>query len=202
MKTKGRPTCYVIAGPNGAGKTTFAMRYLPRVAKVAEFVNADAIARGLSPLNEQAAQAEAARVFLRRIDDMVRCRHEFAFETTLSGRGYVRLLRRVRGRGFRIVLFYLWIPSAAFSAARVASRVANGGHDIPVEAIKRRYPKSLGNLFRLYLPLADHTLIFDNSGDRAALVAEIEGRRRRIADPGLYSFITRQFQEAETHDQG
>lgn len=198
--TRNRRTCYVIAGPNGAGKTTFAMRYLPRVAKVAEFVNADSIAHGLSPLNEQAVQVEAGRLFLRRIAEMTRRGRGFAFETTLSGRAHVRLFGRLRKRGFQIVLFYLWIPSPAFSVARVASRVANGGHGIPRGVIERRYPKSLNNLFRLYIPLADLTLIFDNSGDHAALVAEIERNRERIADRELYSAIMRQLGETE-HEQ-
>jgi predicted ABC-type ATPase len=198
---KNRPTCYVIAGPNGAGKTTFAMHYLPRVAKVAEFVNADAIAHGLSPLNEQAVQLEAGRIFLRRIDEMIQRGRDFAFETTLSGRAYIRLFGCLRERGFRVVLFYLWIPSPAFSAARVASRVASGGHDIPSDAIERRYPKSLSNLFYLYIPLAHRTLIFDNSGERATLVAEIASDLTRIANHELYSLIMRQVQETETDEQ-
>lgn len=94
-------------------------------------------------------------------------------------------------------MFYLWIPSPAFSAARVASRVATGGHDIPSDAIERRYPKSLGNLFRLYIPLAHHTLIFDNSGESATLLAEIERHRERIANHKTYSSIMRQIQETK-----
>jgi predicted ABC-type ATPase len=184
-----RPTCYVIAGPNGAGKTTFAMRYLPRVAHVAEFVNADAIARGLSPLNEEAAQAQAARIYLDRVRALLRCRKTFAFETTLSGLGYAILLREMRKDGYRIELNYLWIPSARFSAQRVASRVANGGHDIPADAIARRYGKSLRNLIRLYLPLADYAAVWDNSGTVPRRVCEQDKRGLVVLDREIWNRI-------------
>ena len=140
-----------------------------------------------------------SRLLLRRIDDMVERRVDFAFETTLSGRTYARLFRRMRAVGFEIVLFYLWIPSAEFSAQRVASRVANGGHDIPANAIARRYLKSLCNLFRLYMPLSDRTLIFNNSGERAALIADIGGGKESIVDREIYSSIQQQIQE--THHE-
>jgi predicted ABC-type ATPase len=194
------PTCYVIGGPNGAGKTTFAMRYLPRVAHCVEFVNADAIARGLSPLNETSVQVEAGRIFLRRIDELIQDRVDFSFETTLSGRAYARLFRRLQEAGFAVILFYLWIPGVAFSAERVASRVANGGHGIPPDAINRRYLKSLRNLFRLYIPLAQRTIIFDNSDEKATLVAEFQPSSKRILNETLFTRITRQILEAD-HEQ-
>jgi predicted ABC-type ATPase len=194
--TTRRPTCYVIAGPNGAGKTTFAMRYLPRIVSCRIFVNADMIAQGLSPLDTRSVEAEAGRIFLRRIAELIDSRSDFAFETTLSGRAYARLLHRLRDAGFEIALFYLWIPGVEFSAARVASRVENGGHDIPPEAIERRYLKSLRNLFQLYMPLADRTLIFDNSGEKATLIAEIKEGSERITNGSLYAAIKRQIEES------
>ncbi|MDP6523398.1 MAG: zeta toxin family protein [Kiritimatiellia bacterium] len=192
-----RPTCYVIGGPNGAGKTTFAMRYLPRIVSCRTFVNADMIAQGLSPLDTRSVEAEAGRIFLRRIDELVEGRVDFAFESTLSGRAYARLFRRLREAGFEIVLFYLWIPGVQFSAERVASRVENGGHDIPPDAIARRYIKSLRNLFSLYMPLADRTLIFDNSAERATLVADLQPAAERVLDEALFSAIRRQIREAD-----
>jgi len=194
------PTCYVIAGPNGAGKTTFAMQYLPRIVSCRNFVNADMIAQGLSPLDTQSVEAEAGRIFLRRINELIEAHADFALESTLSGRACARLFRRLHDAGFVVVLFYLWIPGVEFSAERVASRVENGGHDIPADAIARRYLKSLRNLFRLYMPLADRTLIFDNSAEKATLIADLQPSSERILNEALFEEIKRQIQEAH-HEQ-
>jgi predicted ABC-type ATPase len=195
-----KPKCYVIGGPNGAGKTTFAMRYLPRIVSCRNFVNADMIAQGLSPFDTHSVEAEAGRIFLRRIGELIEDHADFAFESTLSGRAYARLFRRLRDAGFSVVLFYLWIPGVEFSAERVASRVENGGHDIPPDAIARRYLKSLRNLFGLYMPLADRTLIFDNSAENATLIADLQPSSERILNEALFNGIKRQIQEAD-HEQ-
>jgi predicted ABC-type ATPase len=188
-KTEASPICYVIAGPNGAGKTTFGMWYLPRVARCVEFVNADSIARGLSPLNETAAQMEAGRLFLARIRELRKRMQPLAFETTLSGRSHMRLIREFRDAGYRIELNYLWIPSAEFSAERVASRVANGGHDIPAEAIARRYGKSLRNLVKLYMRLADYVAVWDNSAELPVLVYEMTAEDEVVLDETIWARI-------------
>lgn len=188
--TEQNPTCYVIAGPNGAGKTTFAMRYLPCVAHCVEFVNADAIARGLSPFNEAAVQMQAGRLFLERIADLRERRQSLAFETTLSGRGHVSLLRAFRVAGYHIELNYLWIPSADFSARRVASRVANGGHDIPAEAIMRRYAKSISNIVNLYMGLADYVAVWDNSAEKPHRIYERDEEGESIFDGAIWARIT------------
>lgn len=190
-----KPICYVIGGPNGAGKTTFAMRYLPRIAACTRFVNADMIAQGLSPLHSQSVEVEAGRIFLARIDEMIRQKHDFAFESTLSGKTYARLFHRIRQAGFQICLIYLWIPSVAFSAARVASRVENGGHNIPAAAIARRYSKSLSNLLSLYAPLADHVLILDNSSEDTSLIAEMSSVGVEITNKSIYASIINQINE-------
>ena len=195
-----KPTCYIIGGPNGAGKTTFAMRYLPRIVSCRNFVNADMIAQGLSPFDTHSVEAEAGRIFLRRINELVEDHTDFAFESTLSGRAYARLFRRLRDAGFSVVLFYLWIPGVEFSAERVASRVENGGHDIPADAIARRYLKSLRNLFQLYMPLADRTLVFDNSAEKATLIADLQPASERILNEALFNAIKQQIQEAD-HEQ-
>lgn len=184
-----QPICYVIAGPNGAGKTTFGMWYLPRVARCVEFVNADSIARGLSPLNEGAVQMEAGRLFLARIRELRKRMQPLAFETTLSGRSHMRLMREFKDAGYRIEINYLWIPSADFSAERVASRVANGGHDIPADAIARRYGKSLWNLVNLYMRQADYVAVWDNSAERPVLVYELSDEGEAVLDEAIWAQI-------------
>ncbi len=186
------PTCHVIAGPNGAGKTTFAMRYLLLVAGVVEFVNADSIARGLSPLNEESVQGLAARLFLERVRDLEHRRLSFAFETTLSGRGHVALLRKLRAGGYRIELNYLWIPSADFSVQRVLARVASGGHGIPSATIVRRYPRSVRNLVDLYMPLADYAAVWDNSGSVPRAVCEMVSNSLTVHDQTVWKQIAEQ----------
>ena len=158
------PTCHIIAGPNGAGKTTFANAYIASYLGGMGFLNVDNIARELNPEGvDNAANFEAGRIFLDQLDKMIEEEKDFAFETTLSGRFYVSKIRKWRGMGWSVVLYYLYLPSPAFSVSRVKERVAAGGHDIPMDAILRRYPRSLANLF-LYSNVCDMTLCFDNSG--------------------------------------
>jgi predicted ABC-type ATPase len=162
----------VIGGPNGAGKTTWAYRRLHQTLELREFVNADEIARGISPLDPEAGAIAAARLMIQRLNELVAAGESFAFETTCSGRGHVRLLERCRATGYRIILLFLWLPTVDLAVARVARRVSQGGHRIPNEVIVRRYSTGLRNMRRVYLPLADLALIYDNSDDRGALIAE------------------------------
>lgn len=141
-----QPTCYIIAGPNGAGKTTFALHYLPNVVACRNFVNADMIASGLSPLAPEQEKITASRLFLSEIHAFITKRETFSFETTLSGRSYLRLIQILKVDDWRVILFYLWLPSVEFSVARVAERVSHGGHHIPTEDIQRRFPRSLSIL--------------------------------------------------------
>jgi predicted ABC-type ATPase len=194
MLCKNKPNCYIIGGPNGAGKTTFAMRHLPRMTGCSNFVNADMIAKGLSPLNPDKAQLAAGRVFLTEIRKHIAEKKDFAFETTLSGRGYVKLLKQLRAESWRIVLYYLWIPSAEFSKERVRERVAHGGHDIPDEAIVRRYPRTTKNLFELYAPLCDELFFYDNSAPEPELLFEETQDGRQI-------FKERRFKEIQKGSQ-
>jgi len=150
--TKDNPHCYIIAGPNGAGKTTFAMRYLPEIVGCRNFTNADLIAEGLSPFNSSSVQVEASRLYLSRIREQFKKGVDFAFETTLSGRCYIRWIHEIKNFGYRISLLYLWIRNADLSAARVKARVKMGGHDVPRKVIYRRYSKRLTNLFTIYEP--------------------------------------------------
>ncbi len=143
------PTCWIISGPNGAGKTTFAMAYLPQAAGCNNFINADLIAAGLSPLAPDRQLVAASRLFLQEIELRMAQREDFAFETTLAGRGYLKLIRRMRNDGWQVELIYLALPSVEMSKLRVAERVSHGGHNIPTPDIQRRFPHSLHNLFSL-----------------------------------------------------
>ena len=189
MNRENQPTCYVIAGPNGAGKTTFALRYLPEITGCRNFINADLIADGLSPLDPSRVQLEAGKILLREIKTRVRKGEDFAFETTLSGRSYVRLLKELRSKDWKIVLFYLWIPSAEFSRLRVQQRVEAGGHDIPDDAIARRYPRTIDNFLNVFTPLCDEISCYDNSNPKPLLIFEQRGRERNIIDKRRYEII-------------
>ncbi|GAB2566400.1 zeta toxin family protein [Spirosoma areae] len=165
------PNLYILAGPNGAGKTTAAYTLLPEVLGVFEFVNADEIARGLSPFNVDGVAFEAGRIMLHRIEQLMSHAIDFAIETTLSTRSYVQTIRRAQKLGYCVSLYYFWIPSADVSKERVAMRVSRGGHNIPLDVIERRYGRSIINLISLYLPLCNYVSIFSNADIVAEIVA-------------------------------
>ena len=166
-----KPTIYLIAGCNGAGKTTFAKEFLPKEVKCLRFLNADDIARGLSPLEPSLGALPAARLLLRRIGECLRGRETFALETTLSGKTYIRLFRRARQLGYEIELHYLWLSSPVQAIARVRQRVLRGGHHVPAADIRRRFYRSLAHLLADYLPLATRWAVWDNRGRRAKPLA-------------------------------
>lgn len=184
-KRQRKPVVYIIAGPNGAGKTTFAMKFLPRIAEV-NFINADLIAAGVSPLNPGSIAVEAGRIFLARIRELASRKTDFAFETTLSGRSYINLLSELRSAGYRIHLFFLWLPSLDLALKRVADRVQKGGHNIPAEVVGRRFKRGIHNLFNLYRGLCDLIVIYDNSTARPRLVATIAGSRTTVVRQDMF----------------
>src|ERR1035437_683136 len=188
------PNCYIIAGPNGAGKTTFATEFLPRFANCRNFINADLIARGLSPFDPDAGMLRAGRTVLERIAEFTEAGSDFAFETALSGRSYVPLLRGVKKAGFRLHMFYLWIPSPDLALLRIRDRVESGGHDVPARIVRRRFGRTLGNLFTLYRPLLDTLHFFDNSSAAPRLVFKDESGQTTIGDAALYAELRRQFE--------
>jgi predicted ABC-type ATPase len=188
------PNCYIIAGPNGAGKTTFATEFLPLYANCRNFINADLIARGLSPFDPDAGILRAGRTVLERIAEFTEAGSDFAFETTLSGRSYVPLLRGVKKAGFRLHMFYLWIPSPDLALLRIRDRVESGGHDVPARIVRRRFGRTLGNLFTLYRPLLDTLHFFDNSSAAPRLVFKDESGQTTIGDAALYAELQRQFE--------
>lgn len=133
-----KPSVIMIAGPNGAGKTTAAMTLLPDFLHMREFVNADEIARGLSPLNASSVAIEAGRLMLKRLHTLIEQRKHFAFETTGAGQGHIRTLERCRDAGYEISLAFLYLLSAEVAIDRVKLRVSQGGHDVPQPDIIRR----------------------------------------------------------------
>ncbi|MGD0959088.1 MAG: zeta toxin family protein [Methylomonas sp.] len=183
------PTCWIIAGPNGAGKTTFALEFLPNVAHCRRFINADLIAAGLSPLAPEQYLTMASRLFLREIEECIVKRQDFAFETTLAGRSYIQLIRRLQADGWQVELTYLALPSADISRLRVAERVSHGGHNIPENDIIRRFPRSLHNLFHLFAPQVDETLCFMNYGEFAELVFCQNGAERIIYHTEFFELL-------------
>jgi predicted ABC-type ATPase len=166
------PNLYIIAGCNGAGKTTASFTVLPEMLDCDEFINADEIARGISPLNPEKASIEAGRFMLTKIEKLITNKKDFAFETTLATKSYVNTIQRAKQKGYQIVLVYFWLDSVALAIERVKTRVLDGGHNIPEPVIIRRYYSGLSNLFNLYTPICDYWMIFDNSVAPSELVAE------------------------------
>jgi predicted ABC-type ATPase len=165
------PVLYVIGGSNGAGKTTLAKRFLPDEAQVLRFLNVDEIARGLSPLKPDLVSVKAGRILLTEVQQCLKERQSFALESTLSGKGYVKLLRQARAEGYKVVLVYFWIKTVENAIDRVKARRELGGHDVPEHDIRRRFPRSIENFLTGYLPLADIWSVWDSSGQHLKLIA-------------------------------
>ena len=192
-----QPVVHIIAGPNGAGKTTFALEFLPRFAHCRNFVNADLIARGLSPLDVDATAIQAGRLFLMQIRRQMLAKNDFAFETTLSGLTYLRLIHDLRKKGYSIRLCYLWIPTTDLMLKRIAERVQRGGHNVPSAVAMRRYGKGLLNLFHHYIPLVDYSAIFDNTSTSPVLVYERSRHAEHIVKPDILSRIRRRMEDLQ-----
>jgi predicted ABC-type ATPase len=186
-KTGRRPNLYIIAGPNGAGKTTFARKFLPDYARCFEFVNVDLIASGLSPFDPERAALKAGRIMLEQIHSLAKRGVDFGFESTLSGKTYVRFLRGMKRGGYSIHIFFLWMNDVELGLERIKLRVRNGGHAIPEATVRRRFGRSLANFLRVYRTLADSWTIFDNSGDVPRMIAFEESGKIEILDADLFN---------------
>ena len=162
----------IIAGPNGAGKTTFAGEFLPNEAECPNFVNADLIAAGLAPFAPETVVFRAGRLMLEEIHSHVRQGNSFAVETTLSGRVYARLISKWQARGYHVKLFFLRLQSPELAIARVQQRVQAGGHYIPEAVIRRRFTSGLDNFDKLYRPIVDEWILYDNSASSPQLIEE------------------------------
>lgn len=186
------PNLYIISGCNGAGKTTASYSVLPDMLDCKEFVNADEIARGLSPFQPDKVAIDAGRIMLRRITELMKQKEDFAFETTLSAKTYSHFINEAQLQGYFVTLIYFWLNSVDLAIERVRTRVVSGGHDIPEETIRRRYNTGIVNLSKIYLPICDYWMIFDNSEYPSALIAEgFRGKETEVYVDDIYTKIRR-----------
>ena len=184
------PNLYIVAGPNGAGKTTFAREFLPNYANCLEFVNADLIAEGISPFSPEQAAVRAGRLMLEQIHLLGGKNRDFGFETTLSGKGYIRLLHDLKNKGYQISLFFLWVNSVDIVLGRIADRVRRGGHNVPEHVVRRRFKRGIVNFFQLYRPLLDFWIIIDNSTDSSTIVAFEKTGKLKIVNRAVFAKIS------------
>jgi predicted ABC-type ATPase len=164
---------YIIAGCNGAGKTTASFTILPEILNCKEFVNADEeMAKGLSPFQPEKVAFESGRIMLKRINELLESKQDFAFETTLSTKSYKQKVIEAQNKKYKVTLLFFWLEKVELAIERVKIRVLEGGHNIDNELIKRRYYRGIKNLFEIYLPIVDVAIIYDNSFGNPEFIAE------------------------------
>jgi predicted ABC-type ATPase len=183
------PTLHIIAGPNGVGKTTFADRYLPQTIRQLEFVNADLIARGLSPYDPDSVAMDAGRIALARIRHLIENRQSFTWETTMSGRTAVGWLQKAKDAGYQIKCYFLWVREVETTLNRIRQRVHEGGHNIEPDVSRRRFFKTIQNFFSIYRPLCDSWKLIANEGGAHRLLAVEKDGNLAIRDEGAISKI-------------
>lgn len=181
---------YIIAGCNGAGKTTASYTILPEILNCKEFVNADEIAKGLSPFQPEKVSFEAGRIMLHRIGELLEKEADFAFETTLSAKSYISIVKKAQSQGYFVTLVFFWLNSIELAKQRVIIRVSEGGHNIPEDVIERRYTRGIKNFFKIYLNACDNVMLFDNSNKSPILILEKEiNEEPVIIDENLFKKI-------------
>jgi predicted ABC-type ATPase len=188
------PTLYIIAGPNGVGKTTFADRYLPDEAKQLEFVNADLIARGLSPYAPDSAAIEAGRILLRRVRELISNRTGFTWETTMSGRTSVSWLRQASEAGYVLKAYFIWVRNPETTIRRIRQRVIEGGHNISEEVSRRRFFKTIQNFFTVYRPLMTSWKLLQNELPGPRLLAVEKRGKLVVRDAHQFAQIQQESQ--------
>lgn len=182
-------TLYIIAGCNGAGKTTASLTMLPEIWKCREFVNADEIAKGLSPFNPESMAIEAGRFMLMRIKELLQGDESFSIETTLSTRSYAKTIEEAHRNGFTVQLLFFWLPTPETAIERVRQRVIEGGHNIPTNVIRRRYSAGIKNLFEIYMPIVDSWMLVENMSNPRIIIAENSGEGTEIHNEILYNKV-------------
>jgi len=183
---------YIISGCNGAGKTTASFTVLPEMLHCKEFVNADEIAKGLSPFQPETVAFESGRIMLNRINDLLDAGESFAFETTLATKSYKSKIEEAKDKGYSVSLLFFWLQNAELAKERVKTRVSEGGHNIEPEVIERRYGRGIKNLFDIYLPIVDGAMIFDNSAGNHELLARKTIDGIEIVDEIRYNELKKQ----------
>lgn len=187
------PNLYIIAGCNGAGKTTASYTILPKILHCKEFVNADSIAVGLSPFNPENVAFEAGRIMLHRINQLLEEKTDFAFETTLATKSYVSFIKKAQHVGYEVTLLFFWLSSPEMAIERVAKRVSQGGHNIPIDIIHRRYYRGINNLLKLYIPICDNWMIVNNMNVYPDIIAEGKpGVETVILNTDIWNIINKQ----------
>lgn len=182
---------YIISGCNGAGKTTASFTILPEILNCKEFVNADEIAKGLSPFQPEKVSIEAGRLMLNRIKELLFQGKTFAFETTLSTKSYKNTVKIAQENGYEVILLFFWLQSIELAVERVKQRVIEGGHNIESNVIARRYQNGIKNLFQIYLPIVNKAMLFDNSDNIYQLIAEKQDNKINIIDNNKYKTLTK-----------
>ena len=190
------PKLYIIAGCNGAGKTTASFAILPEILGCKEFINADEIAKGLSPFQPESVAVQAGRIMLARMDELLQKGETFAFETTLATKSYKQKIEWAQANGYEVTLLFFWLDSPNMAKKRVAQRVAEGGHSIPSETIERRYHNGIANLFAIYIDMVDICYIFDNSeGERTPIAKKYKGGKEIIYNTDLYNQMKNSYEK-------
>lgn len=189
---------YIVAGSNGAGKTTASFTILPNILNCNEFVNADEIARGLSPFQPEKVVVEAGKIMLNRIEHLLDKNHTFAFETTLASRIYKNTVLKAQEAGYKVTLLFFWLQTVELAKKRVEKRVSEGGHNIETNIIERRYMSGVKNLFDIYLPIVNKSLIFDNSEGNYELIAKkIKDSKISILNNTKFHLLQQQYGNQE-----
>ena len=194
---------YIIAGCNGAGKTTASYTVLPEMLGCREFVNADEIARGLSPFNPEGSAIQAGRLMIERVLQLMKDGQDFAFETTLATRSYIKLIKKAQSVGYFVTLLFFSLPTPEQAVQRVARRVSQGGHNIPLDVIYRRYDAGLKNFFQLYLPVVDFWALYDNNTCPTLRIASgwKKGERMEVAETARFSELQKMYGESKESDE-
>ena len=193
------PKLYIIAGCNGAGKTTASFTILPEILGCKEFINADEIAKGLSPFQPESVAVQAGRIMLTRMDELLQKGETFAFETTLATKSYKQKIEWAQANGYEVTLLFFWLDSPNIAKERVAQRVAEGGHNIPLETIERRYYNGIANLFAIYIDMVDICYIFDNSeGERTPIAKKYKGGKEIIYNTDLYNQMKNSYEKGRS----